>query len=828
MGRMKKKSLLVGIILVLLAGFCLLGYQKLEDYGIDVSGEYSVSAITGADVSVDETYVAVVDNLETVLLQNQDTKEIQWIKSKRDICEGYAQIDNVFFDEQNRVYIDVLRYDDDYRYVVEEILFQYDTNGNKCRQLVIPEIAPERTASSIRGFKCKDGFIYYYNENLEQLVRMGVESGKAEVYGNYDGKQIGDAFALGFTEDDTITLAFTDGTLALGKSDGTVEAVGQMDYRFDDEETGTIVNQYIYFDGRHYVTDGRYFDSIYQIEDGTLIDYVDINELMQFDALLVEDYYRFVMNYGISAVNNGNGKLLIHFSDCLFYTTDMETFVQVEDAGVYALPAGILAKCWFKLILHVLLYVFGIVGFVLLCGSIMKWRFSLRSKLFVIIMPITLGGIILITYYEMNAIEKDFKQQQYEEYDAICTFYENQLDKDVLYSVKSLEDAEQLEELRLQLMENMENAGDWSDNVDISVYKYFDNGMHLLLYSTTTDCLYSSTFQFDFDASSQYRLKDLDTYHYETYGVGSTYLDSITCLRDESGEIYGFIDVFGNLDKLQISQNEIKEKVAVISVILGLILGTLLYILAYYIIRNLRKTSRTVNEIAQGNLDARVNKITKDELGVISVGVNDMADKIEALFEEQENFSTQVIETLVGTIDAKDNYTNGHSKRVAKYSQMIAQKLGKDQKECKQIYYAGLLHDIGKIGVPDEIINKTARLDDEEYKIIKTHPEIGHRLLCNLTQIENISIGARYHHERYDGKGYPDGLAGEEIPEIARIIAVADCYDAMTSNRSYRKAMPQEKVRGEIEKGKGTQFDPLFAEKMLEIDLEIAEIIYYN
>lgn len=821
--QIKKKTLIVGMVLVLLAGLCFMGYRGLEDYCINLKGKYEISVITGADVCADDSYVVLVDNMETVLLLDNADQKIQWLKSKREICDGYAEIHKVFFDEQNRVYIDVLRFDENYQYVVEEVLYQYGTDGKESGRLVIPEIGTDRTQSCIRGFKCQDGLIYYYNENTKQFTGMNVETGKTEPYGNYDCEQIDQAFALGFTEDDTITLAYADGTLALGWADGSIEVLGQIDYYFDEDETGIIVNQYIYLDGMHFVTDGRYFDFIYQIVDNTLEPVLSVPT----DTLLVQDYQKRILNnYGLSAMNNGNGKVLICYWDCLSYTADMTEFFEIDNVGAYALPASVLAAKWIRSILYILLYVFGIVGFVLLCGSIMNWRLSLRSKLFVIIMPITLGGIVSVTYYEMHAIEKDYKEQLYEEYDAIGAFYQNQLDKDTLYSVASLEDADKLEEMRLDLMENMKNAGTWSDSVQISVYKYFENGVHLLLYSTTTDCLYAYSAQYDFD--EQHRLQDTDTYHQETNSVGRIDLDSITLLRDENGEIFGFIDVYGNLDKLKITQDKIKEKVAIISVILGLILGTLLYILAYYIIRNLRKTSRTVNEIAQGNLDARVNKITKDELGVISAGVNDMADKIEALFEEQENFSTQVIETLVGTIDAKDNYTNGHSKRVAKYSQMIAQKLGKDQKECKQIYYAGLLHDIGKIGVPDEIINKTARLDDEEYKIIKTHPEIGHRLLCNLTQIENISIGARYHHERYDGKGYPDGLAGEEIPEIARIIAVADCYDAMTSNRSYRKAMPQEKVRGEIEKGKGTQFDPLFAEKMLEIDLEIAEIIYYN
>ena len=189
--------------------------------------------------------------------------------------------------------------------------------------------------------------------------------------------------------------------------------------------------------------------------------------------------------------------------------------------------------------------------------------------------------------------------------------------------------------------------------------------------------------------------------------------------------------------------------------------------------------------------------------------------KAEGRRRKVERLSLQMVKTLAGTIDAKDKYTNGHSARVAEYAKEIAKRVGKSQKEQEDIYYMGLLHDIGKIGVPDEIINKTSRLTDEEYEIIKTHPSIGADILKNISEMPDIAIGAHWHHERFDGKGYPDHLEGKNIPEMARIIGVADAYDAMTSNRSYRDVLPQEVVRSEIKKGKGTQFDPDFADVML-------------
>lgn len=189
----------------------------------------------------------------------------------------------------------------------------------------------------------------------------------------------------------------------------------------------------------------------------------------------------------------------------------------------------------------------------------------------------------------------------------------------------------------------------------------------------------------------------------------------------------------------------------------------------------------------------------------------------EARRNQVEKLSEEVMRTLANTIDAKDPYTNGHSLRVAKYSKEIAKRAGKDRAEQKEIYQMALLHDIGKIGVPDDIINKDTRLTDEEYAAIRKHPAIGSDILKTIEEIPDIMIGARWHHERYDGRGYPDGLAGTEIPENARIIGVADAYDAMTSKRSYRNILSQDVVRREIERGKGTQFDPFFADIMIQM-----------
>jgi putative nucleotidyltransferase with HDIG domain len=182
-----------------------------------------------------------------------------------------------------------------------------------------------------------------------------------------------------------------------------------------------------------------------------------------------------------------------------------------------------------------------------------------------------------------------------------------------------------------------------------------------------------------------------------------------------------------------------------------------------------------------------------------------------------DRLNTNVIKALAYTIDAKDRYTSGHSQRVANYSLELAKRMGKSEEEQKVIFYAGLLHDVGKIRVPEEVINKPGKLTDDEFNLIKMHPVSGYHILKDIYEDKRISAGAKFHHERYDGTGYPNGLSGENIPEIARIIGVADAYDAMASNRSYRNALPQEVVRSEIEKGIGKQFDPEIAKIMLQM-----------
>ena len=190
---------------------------------------------------------------------------------------------------------------------------------------------------------------------------------------------------------------------------------------------------------------------------------------------------------------------------------------------------------------------------------------------------------------------------------------------------------------------------------------------------------------------------------------------------------------------------------------------------------------------------------------------------VQAERKKVADISLQTILSISNAVDAKDKYTNQHSIRVATYSRAIARKLGWDEERIDNLNMIALLHDIGKIGIKDAILNKPDKLTDEEYEIMKQHTTIGAKILKELTILPNVSYGVKYHHERYDGKGYPNGLAGEAIPIEARIICIADAYDAMNSDRAYRTARDEAYIRQELVNGKGTQFDPELVDIFLSV-----------
>jgi putative nucleotidyltransferase with HDIG domain len=197
--------------------------------------------------------------------------------------------------------------------------------------------------------------------------------------------------------------------------------------------------------------------------------------------------------------------------------------------------------------------------------------------------------------------------------------------------------------------------------------------------------------------------------------------------------------------------------------------------------------------------------------------INQINSELKESKEELEKAYLESIQTLRYTVEAKDKYTRGHSDRVSAYSVLIGKHMGLPESDLKILEIGGLFHDIGKIGVPDSILLKEDKLSDDEYNEIKNHPSIGKHILSNATIFQEIIPIVYHHHEKYNGTGYPGKIAGEEIPLFARIAAIADTFDAMTSKRSYRNALPLEVVREEIEKYSGTQFDPEIAKVFIDI-----------
>ncbi len=206
-----------------------------------------------------------------------------------------------------------------------------------------------------------------------------------------------------------------------------------------------------------------------------------------------------------------------------------------------------------------------------------------------------------------------------------------------------------------------------------------------------------------------------------------------------------------------------------------------------------------IKAISQMNLIRKINTELKDTY-----------DKLEKAYMES-------IQTLRFTVEAKDTYTRGHSDRVSEYSVLIGQKLGLSDQDINNLRVGGLFHDIGKIGVPDNILLKNSKLTEDEYSEIKNHPAIGAHILSNATIFKDVLPIVKHHHERFDGNGYPGKLKGEEIPFLARITAVADAFDAMTSRRTYRDSLSLDMVKSEIQKCKGSQFDPICADAFLDI-----------
>ena len=303
---------------------------------------------------------------------------------------------------------------------------------------------------------------------------------------------------------------------------------------------------------------------------------------------------------------------------------------------------------------------------------------------------------------------------------------------------------------------------------------------------------------------------DLRDFHPLNYSFDTVTFDGETLIRMKEGDFFEYLP----------SSNENAMEVP-LEPFEGTVPGVILY--------------APIGEVIDGwtvDIEYRFNRlITKDLFfrlslvglflwliaGISYLITSAQIKKYKLRHERDNELIHESIETFTGFIDAKDTYTKGHSNRVAEYTKLIAKEMGYSEEELDRIYCIALLHDCGKIGVPDSILKKPGKLDDEEFAVIKSHTVRGGEILKNFKSLKGVEEGALYHHERYDGRGYPEGKAGEDIPLIARMICVADSFDAMNSNRVYRNKLTKETIIEEIEKNKGKQFDPNMADIFLRL-----------
>jgi HD-GYP domain-containing protein (c-di-GMP phosphodiesterase class II) len=246
------------------------------------------------------------------------------------------------------------------------------------------------------------------------------------------------------------------------------------------------------------------------------------------------------------------------------------------------------------------------------------------------------------------------------------------------------------------------------------------------------------------------------------------------------------------------------------------------FTLSRRLINPLQSLASTTSQIAEGNLAVRAHVRGEDEIALLGSNFNDMAANIEALvrklkqaLRQNQELFLETIRTLAAAIDAKDPYTRGHSERVSSYSMAISRHLGLNQEEVFRVHIAAILHDVGKLGVRESILNKPGGLSDDEFEIMRQHPAIGAQIMSPIRMLKDIIPGIRNHHETWDGTGYPDNLTGEEIPMVARIIGVADTFDAMTTTRPYQQAMTLDYVLQKMRSMSGSRFDPVVVEAFI-------------
>lgn len=465
----------------------------------------------------------------------------------------------------------------------------------------------------------------------------------------------------------------------------------------------------------------------------------------------------------------------------------------------------------------------------------MKKTLSARIILLITVVLLISNSLLCVVsiVFSRATIKKNIQKRMLD----IANCASGSINGDVLASLTS-EDIGSPEYLKIYDTLNV-----FRNNAEVEyVYSIKSEGRGVFVFTIDTDP--------DAPAAFGDRVKYTDALNNAAHGTGAVddepyedswgrFFSAYSPVFDSSGDVAGIIAV--DFPEEWFDQQLVSETLRIISIFSAVLVGTLILsiFISFPIVKDITNPLKKMTAIAQkyrdGNFSEKMDvggsvEITglsdalagmaeslKDKMAILQSIQVTLSEEVEHKTSENEMLMVQIVQALADAIDAKDVYTKGHSGRVADYSREIAKRYGYSERKQDEIYVTALLHDVGKIGVPDEVINKPSKLTDEEFALIKAHPKLGADILDNIHSMPNLKAGARYHHERFGGGGYPDGISGKDIPEQARIIAVADAYDAMSSNRSYRKALPQATVRSEIENGKGTQFDPVFADIMLSM-----------
>lgn len=248
-------------------------------------------------------------------------------------------------------------------------------------------------------------------------------------------------------------------------------------------------------------------------------------------------------------------------------------------------------------------------------------------------------------------------------------------------------------------------------------------------------------------------------------------------------------------------------------------LGGILLLTEFHV-RRIARLEQAVHKLGSGDLRVTANVGGRDEFARLADDFNLMVEELRHAREEVERGVTETVSALASTIEVNDAYTRGHCERVAQSTKAIAERLGVPEADLRDFELAALLHDIGKIGVPSQVLSKEGKLDEAEFRQMQEHAALGGRILAAVSFLKDVAVYVRHHHEDWDGGGYPDGLAGEQVPLASRVIHIADAYDAMTSSRPYRKALPRAEAIRRIVADRGGQFDPAIADIFLQLEAE--------